>query len=96
LGYGSAGGSNEQPIKNESKFSTQSITLVQNEKKLLEKIKKRQHQEIQKMIEYEIKVETNRQMNEEKIMKQTERQMIREKMIAMKRKEVWNCFDFVK
>jgi len=29
-------------MKNESKLSTQSITIVQNERKLLEKIKKRQ------------------------------------------------------
>lgn len=46
------------------------------------------------MIEYEIKVETNRQINEEKIAKQRERQMEREKMLAMKRKEVYNFFLF--
>lgn len=45
-------------------------------------------QEIQKMIEYEVKVETNRQMNEEKIQKQAERAQIRERILMMKRKEV--------
>ena len=44
------------------------------------------------MIEYEIKVETTRQMNEEKIMKQMERQSEREKNQLLRKKEVFSNF----
>ena len=48
--------------------------LVENEKKTIAKIKQRQKMEIQAMVEYEVKMEIIRRVNEEKMLKQKEKE----------------------
>eukprot|EP01016_Furgasonia_blochmanni_P023338 TRINITY_DN2520_c0_g1_i1.p1 TRINITY_DN2520_c0_g1~~TRINITY_DN2520_c0_g1_i1.p1 ORF type:complete len:258 (-),score=71.51 TRINITY_DN2520_c0_g1_i1:48-821(-) len=51
-----------------------SSSLIEKEKKVLEKLKKRQEQEMKKLIDYETKMEELRIKNEEKLMKEKERE----------------------
>jgi len=46
------------------------MTAIENEKRAIEKIKERQKKEINKMIDYEIKMEIIKKDNEDKLQKQ--------------------------
>ena len=68
-------------------ISVESGDMVDKEKRQLEKFERRQQQELQKLIDYELRMEDMRQRNEEKAEKAFEREEIRRKEIMKRRKE---------
>ncbi len=61
--------------------------MLDRERKQLEKIKLKQQQEIQQMMEYELKMQAIREQNEEKLRKQQEREAQRLAELAQRQKE---------
>jgi hypothetical protein len=62
------------------------MSIIEREKMMLEKLERRQNKEIQKMMEYEQKMEEMRQLNEMKSEKQREKQRKLEEEVALRRK----------
>lgn len=54
-----------------------SSTMIEREKRALEKIKARQQKDIEQMMEYEMQMERIRQKNEQKLIKQREKEELR-------------------
>ena len=61
--------------------------MLDKERKQLEKIKLKQQQELQQMMEYELKMQQIRQTNEEKLQMQKEREEKRQKELMKKQRE---------
>ena len=59
--------------------------MIDKERKALELMKKKQQQDIEQMMEYEMKLQQIRQKNEEKLVKQKERDQAMQDDIAYKK-----------
>ncbi len=70
-------------VKGNSVVVTDSA-MLDRERKQLEKIKLKQQQELQQMMEYELKMQQIRQLNEEKMKKQQEREEQHRRELALK------------
>lgn len=67
--------------------SNLSSALIEREKRELERIQRRQQQEIQQIIDHEVKIETIRERNEEKTIKQQEKEERRQASLREKHQQ---------
>ena len=68
-----------------SSYQNDTSTMIDKERKALELMKKKQQQDIEQMMEYEMKMQLIRKKNEEKLVKQKERDMAMQDEIAWKK-----------